>query len=80
MRGQLGLPTKEPSGAVGHPFVEFGFLFRCQTHEFLGDGVAHELLHLLGLFRFLELGETGNPLVAGIAIEKLAKQIDQMTG
>jgi len=25
-RGQLVLPTKEPSGAVGHPFVELGFL------------------------------------------------------
>ena len=70
MRGQFGLPTKEPSGAVGHPFVEFGFLTGCQPHELLGSGVAHELFHLLGFLRLLELGETGDTLVAGFAVEK----------
>lgn len=68
--GPGGSPTKEPSGAVGHPFVDFGFLVGRQTHEFLGCRIAHELLHLLGLFRFLEFGETGDPVVTGIAVEK----------
>ncbi len=70
MRGQLVLPTKEPSGAVGHPFVEFGFLFQCQAHELLGGWIAHELFHLLGFLRLLELGETGDTLVAGVAVEE----------
>ena len=52
-RGQLVLPTKEGSGAVGHPFVEFSFLFRCQPHELLCRGVAHELFHLFGFLRLL---------------------------
>gem|GEM_PF-6672167 len=70
MRGQLVLPTKEPSGAVGHPCVELGFLVGCQTHEFLGCRIAHELFHLLGLFRLLELGEASDPVVTRIAAEK----------
>lgn len=74
----MGLPSKEYSGAVGHPFVEFGFLIWKQAHELLGDGIARELFHLLSFLRLLELGETGDTFVTGIAVEELAKQINRM--
>lgn len=71
--GPVGSPTKEPSGAIGHPFVEFGFLIGRQAHQLLCRGIAHELFHLLGFFCFLQLGETSDTLVAGVTVNKIAK-------
>lgn len=34
--GQLMLPTKKQSGAIGHPFVELGSLLGLLPHELLG--------------------------------------------
>ena len=71
-RDQLVLPTKEPLGAVGHPFVDLGFLVWRDPQQLLRGCNADKLLHLLGLFAFLEFCKGGQAFILRLAFQEFA--------